>query len=355
MRLQLARAWIAQGCTVEFVLLQARGELLAQVPPGARVVELGAARFRDAVVPLVRYLRRERPDVLLAALWPLTVIAIAATRLAASGNRVVVSEHGVLSLGYANRGAAHRALLRASLAITYPLADARIGVSRGVVRDLSCLSGLPETVFDVLYNPAAVGESISNAGDPPPELSHLTGPLILTVGALKRAKNHALLLDAFALLDPTLGATLCILGEGALRPQLEARARELGIAARVLLPGFSSRPQDYYARANLFALSSDHEGFGNVLVEALEYGLPIVSTDCPVGPREILEDGCYGALVPTGNAGRLASAIVDGLRRPISAELLKRRARDFLLEDVARRYLEVMMPSHRDALTAQRA
>lgn len=343
MRVQLATAWLELGIEVEFVLLRKEGALLASVPPQATVVELGVSQFRDAIRPLVGYLRSRRPTVLLAALWPLTVIAVLAGRLARVESRVVVSEHAILSLAYASRGAAHRLLLRSSLAVGYRFADARIGVSRGTVADVSQLAGMSKALFQVVHNPAAGGTN----GTPPAAaevLAHIQGPLILSVGTLKAVKNHALLIDAFAKVNPALEATLCILGEGSTRGALEQQIRTLGLRGRVLLPGFFADTRPFYARANAFVLSSNHEGFGNVLVEALEYGLPIVSTDCPAGPREILDDGKYGQLVPVGNADALCRAIVDALRSAPDRERLKARAREFLVETVARRYVHIMLP-----------
>src|SRR5690606_26732556 len=137
---------------------------------------------------------------------------------------------------------------------------------------------------------------------------------------------------------------LCILGEGEERPRLQALVDALGLDGRLLLPGYQSDPAPWYAHADLFVLSSDHEGFGNVIVEALEQGVPVVSTDCPSGPREILEGGKYGTLVPVGDAAALASAIDDALSREHNHDALKRRAQDFSVDKAADAYLDLLLP-----------
>lgn len=344
MHLEMARVWIARGVQVEFALLQPHGPLLEALPPGATWTDLDAPRFRHGFRPIARHLRAHRPDALLAALWPLTAVAALAARAAGFRGRVVVSDHSPLSLAYAGHGRWHRRLLRASLRVAYPLADERVAVSEGVARDLAALSGLPLGRIRVIHNPAARG--VTPAAPCPPELAGLRGPLVLSVGTLRAAKDQDLLLRAFARLPAELGATLCVLGEGPLRDPLERRVAELGLAERVVLPGFRADPSPWYQRADVFALSSRYEGFGNVLVEALEHGLPIVSTDCEVGPREVLRAGRFGTLVPVGDAAALADGIAAALHEPRDPEPLRARAREFEVGPIAERYLALLLPGH---------
>ena len=343
MKLMLAKYWAAQGLRVEFVLHQARGELLGQLPAECTVVDLGAARVRHAFWPLVRYLKREQPDVLLAAMWPLTVIAPLAARLAGFKGRLLVSEHEPLSLAYAHKGGLHHAVLRLSQRLLYPLADARVAVSAGVADDLAALSGLPRSQFTVIYNPAALGRVPATPTARPVALPGHAGPVLLSVGTLKRVKRFDVLINAFARLTDFPEAVLCIVGEGEERTSLEELIAALGLNGRVLLPGYAPDPSIWYAHADLFVLSSDYEGFGNVIVEALEYGLPVVSTDCPVGPREILEDGKYGKLVSVGNPDAMAEAMKDFLRAKHDRETLKRRAQEFTIEKAADQYKALML------------
>jgi glycosyltransferase involved in cell wall biosynthesis len=348
MHVLLAREWLDRGFEVDFVLLRREGVFLQLVPQGSRIFDLEVARFRDTVMPLRSYLKEQRPSVLLAAMWPLTVVAIIAARLSRTGTRTVVSDHDTLSVSYRHKGTIHLALLRVSMALTYPLADIRIAVSRGVAADLSSLCGLSQNCFRVIYNPVAAGGTVpveTNLHEVPVDI---TGPLILTVGALKGQKNHTLLIEAFSLLAGSTDATLCILGEGVMRKQLEQLVVQYGLQGRVLLPGFQFETAPWYSRADLFVLSSNHEGFGNVIVEALEHGVPVVSTDCPSGPREILCDGKYGRLVPVGDAMALADAMKTELSASPDQEALKDRARNFSVDRIADEYLDVMCAGWRD-------
>ncbi len=343
--LDLAREeYIARGYAVDFVLMRDEGELRSLLPDGINVVNLNAPRLRSVLPPLVRYIREARPDAILASMWPLTSVAVIARRLAGSKARVVVSDHTLLSHGYAGWGALHRLALRVSIATTYRLADGCVAVSDGVRDDLSNLSGIPRKRFDVIFN------SI-----PPPSELELPYPdatwngppgrRILTVGSFKPVKNHALLISAFARLRDWPDARLMLLGDGPLRAEITALVAAEGLSDRVLMPGFVRDPGPYYRSADLFVLSSDYEGFGNVIVEALACGVPVVSTDCPSGPTEILEGGRHGRLVPVGNAAALAEAMRTALGAQHDRAALQRRAGDFTVKRAADRYLSLMFPN----------
>jgi glycosyltransferase involved in cell wall biosynthesis len=161
---------------------------------------------------------------------------------------------------------------------------------------------------------------------------------------LKDEKNQALLFHAFALLLETVDARLMLLGEGPLRGKLEALSRKLGVADKIVMPGFVTDPAPFYRTADLFVLSSDYEGFGNVIVEALACGLPAVSTDCPSGPAEILENGRFGQLTPVGDAVALADAMAESLAAEHDREALRRRAADFSPARAAKQYLQLLFP-----------
>jgi glycosyltransferase involved in cell wall biosynthesis len=344
--LDLAHEFARAGHHVEFILRQARGELINEARASFEIVDLGCSRVRQMLPALARYLRGRRPDALIVAMWPLTAIAPAARSVASRDTRVLVSEHGILSAQYRDWGSAHRVALRASAGLGYRLADARVGVSRGVADDMACLSGLGRERFSVINNPvplpsepspAARAEAEALWGVPP-------GARMLSVGRLKRVKNQALLLHAFARLERA-DTRLMLVGDGELEAELHGLAAELGIADRVIFAGFHADPTPFYRTADLFVLSSDNEGFGNVIVEALNCGTPVVSTDCPSGPAEILAGGEYGTLVPVGDAEALSRAVEEALARPRDPERLRSRARDFSPEKAAKAYLDLLFPA----------
>lgn len=336
--LTLAEGLLALGDSVDLVLGQAHGELLGDVPAQARVVDLDAARLRGTVRPLARYLRAERPAAVQASMWPLTCWAVLARRLAGSDARLMLTDHVNLSAMHADHGRLHDVAMRASMAATYPAADVVTAVSRGAAADVERLANLRAGTVQAIPNPIPPPRSCRDVAAWPAD-----GARILSVGTLKPQKNHALLLDAFARVAARRPARLAIVGEGALRPMLEAQARTLGIAERVAMPGFAANPACWYAAADLLVLSSDYEGFANVLVEALAHGVPVVSTDCPDGPSEVLDGGRFGRLVPPGDAGALAAAILASLDARHDHAALKARARDFAPAAIVARYRALLL------------
>jgi glycosyltransferase involved in cell wall biosynthesis len=342
MTIALIEEFLHRGYRVDLVLGVKQGELLELVPDEVRVFSLDEKRLRRMIAPLRRYLKLERPDALCAAIWALTSVAILAKIGLGPGTRVVVSEHNPLTRQY---GARRLMRLKLSLAIfaTHRFADGIVAVSDEVGNEVAKLAGIPRTKITTIYNPVR----------PPPlspqgqksAWSGAEGKRILSVGHLKAQKNHLLLIKAFARLLAERDATLAIVGEGDLRPALEELVGRLGLGDRVLLPGFSATPGDWYEGADLFVLSSDFEGFGNVLVEALHCGLPIVSTDCPGGPHEILAGGKWGRLISPNDPDMLAQAMVSALDEPVNASDQRNRAADFSIGRAADGY-ETLLFEH---------
>lgn len=339
----LATELLKRGYRVDFVFgWEEKGSRLL-LPDEARTLMFNVKRTRQFVRPFARYLREEKPDVVVASLWPFTIACLLAHRFANSASKLVVWDHNTLSVQYRGRGFFHRLLLATSIALTYPFAYARIAVSSGVADDLAKLAGIRRESISVIYNPL-LRRPLAEAGIAAAEeiWGGWRGPRIITVGQLKAQKNHALLIRAFEKLLRKQDARLLILGEGALFAATRERARSQGVADRVIMPGAVLDPMPYYASADLFVLSSDFEGFGNVIVEALACGLPVVSTDCQSGPSEILENGRYGRLVPVGDDDALAEAMSEALLAEHDREALKRRAEDFTPERLAEQYLRVI-------------
>ena len=330
---------VERGHRVDMLLVEARGDLLPLVPDGVRIVDFKAHRLIASLPALIRYLREDRPDTLHAVMWPLTIIAVMAHRLARSSAKLVVSDQNALSQKI--QGGLQRRLLEWTVRLFYPFADARVLCSAVAADDLAALSGIARDSIEVIFNPISPPERIASTS----EIEALwgeAGARLITVGSLKEQKNHALLLRAFAEVgDKT--AKLMILGEGDLRPKLTRLAAELGIAQRVIMPGFSVDPWPYLASADLFVLSSDYEGFPLALAEGMYAGLRIVSTDCTSGPAEMLDGGRFGRLVPCGDAGALARAIDEALNEPPRPEEMRARAEQVAGRAMIERYSELLI------------
>ena len=339
----LARELCARGVDVELIVLQLSGSLIEILPANIKVVELGASRIRDAVLPLTRYLRRERPDALLAAMWPLTIVAILARILARTQTRVVVSEHSTLSLTPVFRRFAHRWIIPWTIRLFYPKADAVIAVSNGVAQDLMQLGNLPEHSIHVVYNPA--NPDASDMASSNPDFTYWKRPeaaKVIAIGSLKPQKDYPTLLRAIYLLRKVRAVELLILGEGAERVNIENLVSELDLSDVVHLPGFVISPIPYLKSADLFVLASAWEGFGNVIVEALACGIPVVSTDCRSGPSEVLDNGKYGRLVDVRNPEALAEGMNQMLEHPPERRRLVERANEFGADRAARHYYALL-------------
>lgn len=342
-RMLLGREFLRMGHEVDLLVMRASGELLGQVPEGVRLVDLKAPRTRKLLPVLRAWLARERPDALMAAMWPLTSIAVIARRLAGVETRILVSDHNNLIAQHAHRGCFYRWVMSASMRATYGAADARVAVSSGIADIVARLSGLERSALAVIHNPVDPPAPSASGFDADAAWGVAPGARILTIGHMKRQKNHARLLRVFARLGRP-DARLAILGDGEERSATAALAADLGLEGRVLMPGYVASPGPWLGSADLFVLSSDYEGFGNVLVEALGAGLPVVSTDCPSGPAEILENGRYGRLVPVGDEAALAHAMAEALAAEHDRAALRRRAADFTPEIAARRYAALLFP-----------
>lgn len=343
----IANALAERGYRVDVVALSAEGALAQVLRPDVNVVDLRVNRVRYALLPIVRYLRRAQPSVALACMWPLTVLALWARWIAGTPTRMVVAEHCTWSRSeLLNRWSA-RWQVRTSMRRFFPKADAIVAVSVGAADDLAAFADLPRSSITVLYNPVVSARGLPFHGElEPTEWWHGSHKRLLAVGTLKEIKDYGTLIDAVALLRRHVDARLLILGEGDCRPPLEAQIRRLGLAEAVFMPGFVGDPTPYYERADLHVLSSRSEGLPTVMIEALAAGTPVVSTDCPSGPREILADGRFGALVPVADAPALATAMAASLAGTHDPFALRTRAQEFSIDKAVDRYETLLFPQH---------
>lgn len=338
--LNLARGILEHGLEVDLVLAKAEGPYLKQLPIGVNVIDLGSKRTLASIPRLASYLRRRRPQALLSALNHANMAALAAKKLSRTPTRVVVSEHNELFPGKLidKEGAVFQRLMRYS----YAWADGVIAVSEGVADSLARVCGIPRSRIAVIYNPV-IGEGLLERAREPlqhPWFAPGEPPVILGIGRLHPQKDFGNLIRAFALLRSEQRARLIILGEGEERPALERLVLELGLED-VKLPGFVDNPYAYLAHSAAFVLSSAWEGLPTVLIEALAVGTPVVSTDCPSGPREILQGGRFGPLAPIRDSTALAKAMAETLASP-APKVPDSWLKQFTLETATRHYLDAL-------------
>ena len=383
--LAMASGFSALGYEVDLLVCELQGELCGSVPPGVNLVVLepvgkmaglwaairrGGWRGLGGILfwlasarkiprsfryirDIRQYLHTTRPAVISSALGKSSISAI----LAASGlnipTRVFVGVHIALSIRSAQSRKSGRGQAYSMVPMfrySFARAHGVIAASRGVAEDAISLLGLEPARVHVVYNPVSAAQP---AGESAGVFTHPwfrpdAPPVILGMGRLVEQKNFPLLIRAFAAVRQRIDVRLVILGgdkssaeQMAHRQELQDLAAKLGVGDDVALPGYQRNPHTFLRAARVFVLSSSFEGFGNVLVEALLEGCPVVSTDCPSGPAEILENGRYGTLVPVNDTERLTAAILDSLGSEPDAEMLRQRGGEFSLERALEGYHKI--------------
>jgi len=325
-----------QGYAVDIVLRQAEGALLSEIPAEVSVTDLGASRVARSAFPLRKYLETVQPDILYSMMTEINIMAVIAHEMTKVDTRLVLSEHNTPTVSAA--GIKDQFVLRLA-GILYPRADHIVTVSNGVRDNLQEIVNLPDQKLTTIYNPIDVSQIQKEAQEP---LDHewfvdTSTSVVMSAGRHAPQKGFDTLLRAFARLDDP-NVRLVLLGKGEETTALQKLTTESGIESRVAFPGFVDNPFKYMANADTFVLSSWYEGFGNVLVEAMATGCPVVSTDCPSGPSEILEGGKYGPLVPPRDETALSAAIERTLAQPPDPEVLKKRATIFSPDTVITQY-----------------
>jgi glycosyltransferase involved in cell wall biosynthesis len=313
------------------------------LPDGLRVVDLDTRSKLDGVPAVMRQLRAARPAALLTAKDHAAQTGIIASALSGTHVPVFVKATNMPSASI------RRPVQRYVARMLYRRASAVIANSAGVADAVADELHVPRSRISVIFNPTITRNFEHRVHGPVrhPWLLEGDPPVILAAGRFTPQKDFGMLLDAFARLRQWRAARLIVLGEGPGREELEDRARDLGVAEYCDLPGVVDDPVPMMRAASLFALSSRHEGLVNVLIEALGSGTRLVSTDCPSGPSEILDNGRFGRLVPVGDSEALARAMHESLSQPRpAAETVQKACDPFRAEPVARAYLRTMGVPH---------
>jgi len=338
----LANAFVEQEVDVDFVLGKAEGPNLTKLDSRVCVVDLGTKNVYGWVIPMRRYLRQRQPSAVFSGLHHANLVALWANILSGNKTKIIVSVHGMMSKEIKNSKKELAKVIPFLVKTFYPRADKIVCVSSGIAEELANRYHLPKSKIQVIYNPIVTEEMFEMAEEPVDHPWFQLGqpPVILGVGRLTPAKNFETLIKAFSLVRRKLEAKLVILGEGREREKLEHLVEELGLKNDVSMPGFVDNPYKYMKNSSVFVLSSRWEGLPTVLIEALALGVPVVSTDCPSGPAEILENGKWGRLVPVGDPKALAEAIVEAMNDERGKGV--ERAMDFSLDKIAGQYLALI-------------
>lgn len=338
----LANGLRAEGLQTDFVVIRDEGPWRQLLSADVHLVAIRSRWALSGFVKLLHYLRWACPDVVVAN-GAAPIIFAMLTRWFTRRFIVIARIPTNLSAGLSQVNLKWRIVRRVQAALL-PRADAIITNSKGSSEDIArTLPAAADSVHTV-HNPV-VRASVTHEASQPVEHPwfHSPGtPIIMSAGRLEPPKDHATLLRAFALVARQTEVRLIVIGEGTERRNLVKLSHELGIAHRVDFPGFHRNPFAFMAKSRLFVLSSIHEGMPNVLIQAMACGTPVVSMDCPSGPREVLEDGRWGPLVPVGDVRALADAILATIDRPLPASSLTTRAAAFSAAVSIRAYVRLI-------------
>ncbi len=340
----LCNGLAAKGVRVTILVLREQGPLRSLVDPAVRVVTVPRRQIRYAILDLRRIIRTLAPAVVVSSGIPsLNLATLVAVRTLPSWRRpkLVLREGAVPSMARHDPSRSNRIAYRI-LRHFYRHADCITTLTDGARRDVAREFAVPESKISVMGTNAVLPATIEKwiaqwDGDRGRE-----SDLIVCVGRLSAEKDQHTLLRAMTLLPPDRRWRLAIIGEGPDRATLEAFARSNGLSQRVVFTGQVADPFVWMRKAGVAVCSSIYEGLGNTIIEALACGTPVVCTDCPYGPREILQDGRYGALTPVGDPIAMAAAIAAALDSTPDRPLLMRRSLDYTVERAAARFLDIV-------------
>ena len=316
--LNIIRELERKSHSIDLVLVEASGEFLDDVPSTITIINLGAKRTYRSIFHLIKYLSTHKPQIVFPSLPHISVVTLVARFLSNSKCVVIPIEHNTLSQSALHATTFRGRLLPYFMRIAYRLADHIIAVSAGVGNDLVTMVGINRSHLSIIYNPVISQKLIESSYEAPdhPWFVNSKYPVILGAGRFTPAKGFDVLINAFALLRKSRPARLILIGDGPERESLETQIVSHGLETDVSMPGFVSNPYVYFRQSSIFVLSSIWEGLPTVLVEALACGTRIISTDCPSGPKEILENGRWGVLVPVGDIASLAKQMSTLLDQP---------------------------------------
>lgn len=319
--IRLAQGLAQAGHTVHLVVLSDHGpyrSMLSAQDPGIQIHSLQAKRAWQAVPALVRHLRAHQPVAVLSALFHCNFLAVAARALACglTRPRVVITEHNTLDLVRTSVSPLRWQIFKLAVRWAYPRADAVVCVSDGIAQGLAQALPHLKSQLSVIANPVVTDDMLRQSHAPLDHPWAQAGqpPLVLAAGRLIPAKGFDVLLTAFQLVIQKIPARLMILGEGPERENLQSQLSALGLTDIASLHGFAHNPYAWMRHCAVFVLSSRHEGLPGALIEAMACGSPVVATDCPHGPADILAQGQWGRLVPVDDAPALANAMVATLQ-----------------------------------------
>ncbi|HQL67339.1 MAG TPA: glycosyltransferase [Caldisericia bacterium] len=339
MTLNLIQGLLNFSYKIDLILINAKGPLLKYVPKGCNIINFKLKHTLFSLFKFIKYLRNETPIVLISSLTHLNIITIISILISRVKTKLIIMEQANLTSVTKNNNLKVK-IVSILAHFLYKRANFIIAVSECVKEDLlKKILGI-ENKIRVIYNPIPNNDMFLMSSEPVYHKWFLKKnmPIILSIGRLAKEKNYSTLLQAFKLVKNVVRCKLVIIGDGPERENLENLAKNLQINEDLWMPGFDVNPYKYMSKSDIFVLTSIYEGLPNVLIEALALGLPLVSTDCESGPREIIKNNINGLLVKVGDYESLSQAIIYILKNRNKFITNKNELEKFKIENIVYEY-----------------
>ncbi len=352
----LCNALAGKGAQIALLVLRKTGPLRSLLDPSVQLIDIAQPRIRYVIPRMRRVIRSLAPAVVIGSGIPsLNLATLAAVRSLPRAHRpvLILREAAVPSMARRDPSTSNRVAYRI-LRHVYRYADHIVTLTEGARRDLVREFSVPVSMVSVLSTNAVLSPEMVYRVSRCDGDYERENDLIVCVGRLSAEKDQRTLLRAMTLLPPNRQWRLAIVGDGPERGACETFVRKNGLSHRIQFTGSVADPLSWMKRARVAVCPSIYEGLGNAIIEALACGTPVVCTDCPYGPREILEGGRYGTLTPVGDAAAMAAAIATTLDRAPDRRLLIKRSLHFTAERAAARFLEIMVALELKPTTARR-
>lgn len=324
----------------QLAVLNLEGEYLDLLRKDIKVFDLKKSRARYAILELTKLINKEKPNIVLGTIVQIRILLHFVKKLSRHKPIFITRCENFQSKTEENR------IIKFLSDVSLRTSDYIITISRGIAKDLIEHHDVKEEKIRIIYNPINL-ENVQKLAKKP--LNHpwflSQEPVIIAVGRLTKQKGFSYLIKALFLIHPETKAKLVILGQGPEKEKLKELSKQLNIEKEVEFLGFQKNPYRFITQAKVFVLSSLWEGFGNVIIEAMACGCPVVSTNCQSGPSEILENGKYGILVPIANSKSLAGGILklldnSKLRKELS-EKGRQKVKDFDIKKIVKEYQDL--------------
>lgn len=340
----IANGFADTNITVEFLLGEKKGVYLNQLNSAIPINEVGGKTLFKYLTAFPRILRQNNYTHIFTASHYASSAAIIAKKITRKPAKIYLTHHyshpALRSVKYFKGDV----ILKLIHFFITPHADKIIAVSKGSLEWLRKFSHHKLRQGTFIYNPVFDNNIYTLAAEQvnfPIEVKDKI--MLLTVGRLSEQKDHLTLIKAFGIFKQTHGnAVLFIIGTGPLQSMLQNYINNKGLADCIFLMGFQANPYKWIVNCDVFILSSIYEGFGNVIVEAMALGKTIVSTDCPSGPAEILQDGALGYLCPVNDPVSMSASIEKALQKPVDANILTQSANQYTINEIVKKYIEIL-------------